>query len=62
METKTWKHTEETYGEGAGVGTKETVRCTERVTRKLTVAYVTYIANGNLLYDSGNSNRGSVTT
>ena len=62
METKTQRHIEETYGQGAGVGTKETVRYMERVIQKLTLAYVKYIANGNLLYDSGNSNRGSVTT
>ena len=28
---------------------------------KLTIPYVKEIANGNLLYDSGNLNRGSVT-
>ena len=33
-----------------------------RVTWKLTSPYVKEIANGNLLYDSGNSNRGSVST
>ena len=38
------------------------MRCMERVTWKLTIPYVKYITNGNLLYDSGNSNRGSVTT
>ena len=41
---------------------KERVRCMERVTWKLTLPYVKYIANGNLLYGSGNSNRGSVST
>ena len=41
---------------------EERVRCMERVTRKLTIPYVTYTANGNLLYGSGNSNRGSVST
>ena len=35
---------------------------TQRVTWKFTVPYVKQIANGNLLYDSGNSNRASVTT
>ena len=34
----------------------------ERVTRKLILPFVKYIANGNLLYGSGNSNRGSVST
>ena len=38
---------------------REKVRCMERVTWKLTIAYVKYTASGNLLYDSGNSNRGS---
>ena len=37
------------------------MRCIEKVTRKLTIAYVKYTASGNLLYDSGNSNRGPVT-
>ena len=41
---------------------EERVRCMERVTWKLTLPYVKYVANGNLLYDSGNSNRGSVST
>ena len=43
-------------------GKKERVRCMERITWKLTLLYVKQIANGNLLYDSGNSNRGYVTT
>ena len=41
---------------------EERVRCMERVTWKLTLPYVKQIANGNLLYVSGNSNRGSVST
>ena len=41
---------------------EERVTCMERVTWKLTLPYVKSIANGNLLYDSGNSNRGSVST
>ena len=40
---------------------EERVRCMERVTWKLTLPYGKQIANGNLLYGSGNSNRGSVT-
>ena len=40
---------------------EERVRCMERVTWKLTLPYVKQIANGNLLCDSGNSNRGSVS-
>ena len=40
---------------------EERVRCMERVTRKLTLPYVKQIVNGNLLYGSGNSNRGSVS-
>ena len=33
----------------------------ERVTWKLTLPYVKEIANGNLLFGLGNSNRGSVS-
>ena len=41
---------------------EERMRCMERITQELTIPYVKYIANGNLLYGSGNSNRGSVST
>ena len=41
---------------------EERVGCMERVTWKLTLPYAQQIANGNLLYVSGNSNRGSVST
>ena len=41
---------------------EERVRFMESITWKLTLPYVKYIANGNLLYGSGNSNRGSVST
>ena len=41
---------------------EERVRYMERVTWKLTLPYVKEIANGNLPYGSGNSNRGSVST
>ena len=41
---------------------EERVRCMERVTWKLTLPYVKKIANRNLLYGSGNSNRDSVST
>ena len=34
----------------------------EKVTWKHTLPYVKQIASGNLLYDSGNSNMGSITT
>ena len=34
----------------------------ERSMEVYTVSYVKYIASGNLLYDLGNSNQGSVTT
>ena len=44
---------------GMGRG-EETVRCVERVPWKLTLPYVKSIASRNLLYGSGNSNRGSV--
>ena len=39
---------------------EERVRCIERVTWKLTLPYVKYIANGNLLYGSGNSLTGAL--
>ena len=42
-------------------GRKERVRCMERITWKFTIPYVKQIASGSLLYDSGTSNRGSVT-
>jgi len=38
---------------------EERMSCMQRV---LTLPYVKQIANGNLLYVSGNSNRGSVLT
>ena len=41
---------------------EERVRCMERVTWKVTFPYVKQIPNGNLLYGSGNTNRGSVAT
>ena len=41
---------------------EERVRCMERVTQKLKLPYVKQIANGNFLYGSGNSNRGSGST
>ena len=41
---------------------EERETCMERVTWKFTLPYVKYMANWNLLYDSGNSNRGSVST
>ena len=41
---------------------EERVRCMERVTWKLTLPYVKQIANRNLPYGSGNSNRGSIST
>ena len=39
---------------------EERVRCMERATWKLTLPYVKQISNENLLYGSGNSNRGFV--
>ena len=41
---------------------KERVGCMEKVAWKHTLPYVKQIANGNLLYDSGRSNQGSITT
>ena len=42
-------------------GGRERMGCMKRVTWKLKLPYVKQIANGNLLYYSGNSNRGSVS-
>ena len=52
-----FRYKEQTY---RGKGRRETVRCMERVTWKLIIPCAKYIGNGNLLYDSGNSNRGSM--
>ena len=41
---------------------KKRGRCMETVTWKLSLPYAKQIANGNFLYDSGNSNRGSVSS
>ena len=41
---------------------EERVRCMDRVTWKCTLPYVKWIANGDLLFGSGNSSRGSVST
>ena len=41
---------------------EERMRCMEKVTWKLIPSYVKWIAKGNLLYGSGNSNGGSVIT
>ena len=53
------RHREQTYGHGERGAEGEMY---ERVTWKLTLPYVKQIANGNLLYGSGNSNRSSVST
>ena len=50
------RHREKTYGH-ALAGRKERVGCMERVTWKHTLPFVKQIANGSLLYDSGNSTR-----
>ena len=51
------RHREQPYGhEEKGEG-----GCMERVTWKFTIPYLKQIANGSLLCDSGNSDRGSVT-
>ena len=42
-------------------GRKERLGCMERTTWKLILPYIKEIARGNLLYDSANSNQGSVT-
>ena len=41
---------------------EERVKFMERVTQEFTLPYVKQMVNGNLLYGSGNSNRGSVST
>ena len=46
---------------GMARGRRERMRCIERVTWKLTILYVKKIADVNSLYDSANSNMGSVT-
>ena len=56
-EKKTERIDLQTWGRG-----EERLRCMERVTWKLILPYVKQIANRNLLYGSGNSNRGSVST
>ena len=52
------RHEESTYGHGGRW--EEKVSCVERVTWKVTLPYVKWIANGNLLYGLVNSNRGCV--
>ena len=59
METQTWRidlngHKRREEGEGGTNG--------ESSTETYTLPYVKQIANGNLLYDSRNSNQGSATT
>ena len=56
-----WKTDIETRLMDMGRGEKR-VRCMERITWKLTLPYVKQIAKRNLLYGSGNSNRGSAST
>ena len=43
-------------------GGEEKVRCIEGIKWKLTLPHVKQTANGTLMYDSGNSNGGSVST
>ena len=57
MEKQTQRTDLWTWGDG-----EEREKYMARVTWKLTLPYVKQIDNGNLLYDPGNSNRGSVTT
>ena len=55
-----WRNRQQIFGHGERGREEEgeeRVRCMERVTWKLTLPYVKQIANGNLLYVSGNSNR-----
>ena len=39
---------------------REKVRYMERVTQTFTIPYTKQVVNGNLLYASGNANKGSV--
>ena len=58
-----WRHRHENrLMDTPGGGRRERVGCMKRVMWKLTLPYIKEIANGNLLYHSGNSNQGSVTT
>ena len=57
MEKQTWRTDLWTWGKER----KERMRCMERVTWKLIILYVKKIADVNSLYDSANSNMGSVT-
>ena len=52
------RHREETYGHGERGGEREMYG---KVTWKLILPYVKEMAKGNLLYGSGNSNRGSIS-
>ena len=56
------RHREQTCGHGAGSGVGEGGTNGEGSMKLYTLTYVKQIASGNLLYDSGNSNQGSVTT
>ena len=51
-----WRNRQKTNLRTQGEGRRERVRCMETVTWKFVTPYVKSIANGNLLYDSGNSN------
>ena len=46
---------------GGGEEGEGEMRCTDRVKWNLIIIYVKQITNENLLYDSRNSNRGTVT-
>ena len=58
---KQWnnRYREQTYGHGERGGESEMYG---KSNRKFTLPYVNQIANGNLLYRLGNSDRGSVST
>ena len=55
-----WRNRQKPDLRTQGQGRRERVRRMETVTWKFVTPYVKSIANGNLLHDSGNSNRGSV--
>ena len=56
------RHREQTYMDTGGVGGKVMVGRTERVAMETCTLPIRKTTNGNLLYDSGNSNQGSVIT
>ena len=57
-----YKHTEQTSGPGGWGGEEKSGMNGESSMETYTLPYVKQITSGNLLYDSGKSNWGSMTT